>query len=162
MVRAGGWGWISILVTTIRETTSGTPRRRVVEAAAAPAIPIPMTTGANPRRARATVMMMHGQSDAVLATIAKSQNKTRETATPILAGLTAIATIENAIARSRMHSPAMFTYHVDQSANWFMTVVATTLCAAPNRGADSEGVEKGADEGEHAPARRQPRSSTPS
>ena len=45
-----------------------------------------MTTGANPKRARATVLMMHGHSDVVPATIAKNQIKTRETATAILAG----------------------------------------------------------------------------
>jgi hypothetical protein len=63
-----------------------------------PAITIAMTTGANLRRARATVMMMHGRLNVVLATLAKNQIKTRETATPILAGPTEIATMEKAIA----------------------------------------------------------------
>jgi hypothetical protein len=101
---------------------------------AAPAITIAMTTGANLRTARATVMMMHGHSGAVLATIAKNQIKMRETATPILAGLIAIATIENAIARSRMHSADMFTCLADQSASSFTTAIANTPCAAPNHG----------------------------
>lgn len=113
---------------------SGTPTRGVVEASAAPAITVAMTTGVNPRRARATVMMMHGQSDAVLATIAKNQIKTGGTTTTILAGLTAIAMIENAIARSRMHSPDMFTCLADQSASSFTTAIASTPCAVPNRG----------------------------
>ena len=43
-------------------------------------------------------------------------------------------TIENAIARSRFHSPATFSCHVDQSANWFMIAIANTPCAAPNPG----------------------------
>jgi hypothetical protein len=43
-------------------------------------------------------MMMHGRLNVVLATLAKNQIKTRETATPILAGPTEIATMEKAIA----------------------------------------------------------------
>jgi dihydroxyacetone kinase len=79
-------------------------------------------------------MMMCGRSDAVLATIAKNQTKTGGTATAILAGLTAIATIEAAIARSRMHSLDMFTCLADQSASSFTTAIANTPCAVPNRG----------------------------
>jgi hypothetical protein len=44
-------------------------------------------------------MMMHGRSDAVLATIGRGRIKTRETATTILAGPTAIATVVTAIAK---------------------------------------------------------------
>jgi hypothetical protein len=110
--------------------TSGIPTRGVVEASAAPAITLAMTTGANLRRTRATVTMMYGHSDVVLATIAKNQMVTRETATPILAGLTAIATIESAIARSRMHSPDMFTCLAGRSASSFTTAIASTPCAA--------------------------------
>ena len=49
-------------------------------------------------------------------------------------GPTATATIENAIARSRTHSPNMFTCLADPSASSFTTAIANTLCAAPNRG----------------------------
>jgi PAS domain S-box-containing protein len=52
----------------------------------------------------------------------------------IPAGPTEIATIENAIARSRMHSADMFTCLADQSASWFTTGIATTPCAARNPG----------------------------
>ena len=98
------------LVTTIRETTSGTPRRRVGEAAPAPAIAIVMTTGANLGRARATaITMTHGRSDAVLETNGKGQTGIEATAITIPAGPTAIATIENAIARVETHSLATFT-----------------------------------------------------
>jgi hypothetical protein len=76
---------------------------------------------------------MHGHSDAVLATIAKNRVKMGGTATAILAGLTAIATIENAIATSRIHSPATFTCLADESASSFTTAIANTPCAAPNR-----------------------------
>lgn len=109
----------------------------------APAITIAMATGANLRRARATVTMMHGRSDVVLAAIAKNQIKTGGTATAILAWLTAIATIENAIARSRMHSPDMFTCLADQSASSFTTAIATTPCAAPNPGRSRPLVHSG-------------------
>ena len=88
-------------MTTIRETTSGTPRRRVGEAAAAPAIAIVMTTGANLTTARATaITMTRGRSDAVRETNGKGQTGMSEIAITIPAGPTAIATIENAIARS--------------------------------------------------------------
>ena len=99
----------------------------------APAITIAMTTGANLRRAHATVMMMHGHSDAVLAAITKNQITTRETATPILAGLTGIATIENAIQNSETHSADMFTCRAGASVSSFTTAIASTRCAAPNR-----------------------------
>ena len=95
---------------------------------------IVMTTGASLGHAPATVTMMHGRSDVVLATIAKNQIKTGGIATAILAGLTAIATIENAVARSRMHSADMFTCLADQSVNSFTTAIANTPCAAPNPG----------------------------
>ena len=97
-----------------------------------PAITIAMTTGANLRRARATVMMMHGQPDVVLATIVKNQIKTGETAKAILDGPTAIAAMENAIARPRMHSADTFACLADQSASSFTTAMSTP-CAAPNR-----------------------------
>jgi hypothetical protein len=94
-----------------------------------------MTTGANLRRARAIAMtMMRGRLDAVLETTGKRQTGTEAIAITIPAGQTEIATIENAIAKSRMHSLATFTCRVDQSANWFMTAIASTPCAAPNRG----------------------------
>jgi len=100
----------------------------------APAITIAMTTGANLRRARATVMMMHGHSDAVLATIGKNQIKTRETATTIFAGLTGIAKIENAFQRSETHSADMFSCRAGASASSFTTAIASTPCAVPNLG----------------------------
>ena len=78
-------------------------------------------------------MMMHGHSDVVLAMTGKDRIKTRETAITILAGPTAIATVVNAIERSRMHSPDMFTCLADQSASSFMTAIASTPCAVPNR-----------------------------
>ena len=67
-------------------------------------------------------------------TTGKGQTQRDETAIPIPAGptATATATIENAIARSQLHSPATFSCHVDQNANWFMTAIANTPCAAPN------------------------------
>ena len=65
-------------------------------------------------------------------TTGKGQTQRDETAIPIPAGPTATATIENAIARSQLHSPATFSCHVDQNANWFMTAIANTPCAAPN------------------------------
>ena len=127
--------WISILVTTIRETTSGTHRRRVVEVAAAPAIAIVMTTGANLLYARAiAITMTHGRSDAVLETTGKGQTGIHGIAIMMPVGPSAIATIETVIAKSRMHSLDTFTCRVDQSANWFMTAIASTPCVAPNRG----------------------------
>ena len=98
-----------------------------------PAITIALTTVANLRRAHATVMMMHGHSDVVLPTIAKNEIKTGETATPILAGLTGIATIENAIQRSETHSADMFTCRAGASVSSFTTAIASTPYAAPNR-----------------------------
>jgi hypothetical protein len=127
--------WISILVTSIRETTSGIPRRRVVEAAAAPAIAIVMTTGANLRRARAIAMTMtRGRLDVVLETTSKGQTDTDRIAITIPAGPTEIATIENAIARPRMRSVDMFTCLADPSASSFTNAIANTPCAAPNPG----------------------------
>jgi hypothetical protein len=56
-------------------------------------------------------MMMPVNRTRPWQTIAKNQIKRGGTATAILAGLTAIAMIENAIARSRMHSRATFIRH---------------------------------------------------
>ena len=93
-----------------------------------------MTTGANTRRAPAIAMtMMRGRSDLVLETTGKGQTATDRIAITIPAGPTEIATIENAIARSRMHSADMFTCLADQSASSFTTAIANTPCAAPNR-----------------------------
>ena len=100
----------------------------------APAITIAMATGANLRRAHATVMMMHGHSDVVLPTIAKNQIKTREAAITILAGPTAITTVVNAIGRLGTRSHATCTCLADRSASWFTTAIASTPCAIPNRG----------------------------
>jgi hypothetical protein len=112
-------------VTTIRETTNGTPRHRVVEAAAAPAIAIVMTTGANLRSARAIAMTtMRGRSDVVLETTGKGQPSTDGIAITIPAGPTEIATIENAIQRSETHSADMFTCLADPSASSFTTAMA--------------------------------------
>jgi hypothetical protein len=109
-------------------------KSRLLKAGAGCREPIVITTGANLRRAHATAMMMHGHSDVVLATIAKNQIKTGETAMMILAGPTAIATVARAIARSRMHSPDKCTSLADRSASSFTTAIANTPCAAPNRG----------------------------
>jgi hypothetical protein len=99
-----------ILVITIRETPNVIPTRRVVEAAAAPASAIVMTTGANLGPARATAKMTtFGRSAAVLETIGKDRTGMGGTAIMIPAGPTAIATIENAIAGSETHSPDTFT-----------------------------------------------------
>jgi hypothetical protein len=57
-----------------------------------------------------------------------------ESAFTIPAGPTEIATIENAVATSRVHSHATFICLVDGSANSFTTAIASTPCAAPNRG----------------------------
>jgi hypothetical protein len=122
-------------VSAIEVTDRANARRpTLLEAGADCREPIVITIGANLRRAHATVMMMHGHSDAVLATIAKNQIETGGIATAILAGPTEIATIENAIARSRMHSADMFTCLADRSGNSFTTAIANSLCAAPNPG----------------------------
>jgi hypothetical protein len=105
-----------------------------VEAAAAPAIAIVMTTGVNLRPARVIAMtMMRGRLDVVLETIGNGQTDTDRIAITIPAGPTENATIENAIARSQMHSADMFTCLADQSASSFTTAIASTPCAAPNR-----------------------------
>ena len=133
-MRAGGWAWISTRVTTIRETTSGIRTLQVAAAAAAPAIAIVMTTGAKLRRGPAIAMTMtRGRSDAVLETTGKGQTDTDRIAITIPAGPTEIATIENAIARSRMRSADMFTCLADQSASWFRIEIGNTHYAAPNR-----------------------------
>jgi hypothetical protein len=119
----------------MRETTSGTPRRRVAAAAAAPAIAIVMATGVNLRRGRGiAITMTPGHSDAALAMTVKGQMGTEGIAITILAGPTEIATIENAIAKSRIHSADMFTCLADPSASSFTTAIANTLCAAQNLG----------------------------
>jgi hypothetical protein len=106
-----------------------------VEAAAAPATTIAITTGANLRRARAIAKtMMRGRLDAVLETTGKGQTGTDRIAITIPAGPTGIATIENATATSRMPSADMFTCLADQSASSFTTAIANTPCAAPNPG----------------------------
>jgi len=109
---------------------SGAPTQRVLEAAAAA---IAMTTGLNLRRTRAIAMMMHGRSDAVLATIGKGRIKRRETATTIMVGPSAIATVVNAIERPETRSRATCTCRVGRSASWFATAIASTPCVAPNR-----------------------------
>jgi hypothetical protein len=104
-----------------------------VETAAAPATTIAITTGDNRTLGRATVMMVTcGLSDAVLEPTGKAQTDTDRIAIP--AGPTEIATIENAIGRSRMHSADMFTCLADQSASSFTTAIANTPCAAQNPG----------------------------
>jgi len=106
-----------------------------VAAAAAPAIATVTTTGANLRSPHAiAITMTHGHSDAALAMTDKGQMGTEGIAITIPAGPTEIATIENAIARSAMHSADMFTCLADQSANSFTTAIANTPCAAPNPG----------------------------
>jgi hypothetical protein len=106
-----------------------------VEAAAAPATTIAITTGGNRTLGLATATMAtRGRSDAALETTVKGQTSTDAIATTILDGPTAIATVENAIARSRMHSADMFTCLADQSASSFTTAIANTPCAAPNPG----------------------------
>jgi hypothetical protein len=107
---------------------------RIVEAAAAPAIAIVMTTGANLRPASATaITMTHGRSDAVPATNGKGQTGMEANAIMIPVGPNAIATIENAIVRVETHSLATFTCRAGESASTFATVIASTHCAAPNR-----------------------------
>jgi hypothetical protein len=85
------------------------PTRRAVEAAVAPATTIAITTGDYRALERATAMMAtSGRSDEASETTAKRQTRRDESAITILAGPAEIATIENAIARSRMHSADMF------------------------------------------------------
>jgi hypothetical protein len=106
-----------------------------VEAAAAPATTIAITTGDNRTLGRATAMMAtSGRSDEAPETTGKGQTGTDGIATTIRAGPTETATIENAIARPRMHSADMFTCLADQSASSFTTAIATTPCAARNPG----------------------------
>jgi hypothetical protein len=94
---------------------------------------IAITTGDNRTLGPATAMMAtSGRSDAALETTGKGQTSTDAIVITIPAGRTEIATIENAIARSRMHSPDMYTCLVDQSASSFTTAIANTPCAAPN------------------------------
>ena len=84
-----------------------TPRRRVGEAAPAPAIAIVMTTGANLGRARGTaITMTHGRSDAVLEANGKDQTGMEADAIMIPVGPNAIVRVENAIVSvGRIHSP---------------------------------------------------------
>jgi len=71
-----------------------------VEAAAAPAIAIVMTTGANLGRPRATATMMtYGRWDAVPETKGKGRTGMGATAITTHGGAIAIGTVENAIAR---------------------------------------------------------------
>jgi hypothetical protein len=75
---------------------------------------IAITTGDNRTLERATAMLAtSGRSDAALATTDKGQTGTEGIAIPIPAGPIEIATIENAIARSRTHSADMFTCLAD-------------------------------------------------
>lgn len=83
---------------------------------------------------RDPMMATRGRSDVALETTGKDQTDTDRIAITIPAGPTEIATIENAIARSRMHSADMFTCLADQSASSFTTAIANTPCAAPNPG----------------------------
>jgi hypothetical protein len=78
--------------------------------------------------------MTRGRLDVDLETTGKGQTDTDRIAITIPAGPTEIATIENAIARLRMHSADMFTCLADQSASSFTTAIANTPCAAPNPG----------------------------
>lgn len=126
---------ISTLATTTRETTSGTRGRGAAEPAAAPATTNAITTADNPMLGRAIAMTMtRGRSDVVLETTGKGQTSTDGIAITIPDGPIEIATIENAIARSRMHSADMFTCLADQSASSFTTGIANTPCAAPSPG----------------------------
>ena len=96
-------------------------------------IAIVTTTGANLRSAHAiAITMTHGHSDAVLAITGRGQIRTEGIAITIPAGPTEIATIENAIARSPMHSADMFTCLAEPSANSCTTAIANTPCAAPS------------------------------
>ncbi len=114
---------------------SGTARRRAAAVAAAPTTAIAITTGANLRRARAIAMtMMRGRSDVVLEMTGKGQTGMVATAITIPAGLTAIATIENAIQVSETHSADTFTCRAGWSASSFATAIVSTPCGAPNRG----------------------------
>jgi hypothetical protein len=82
-------------------------------------------------RVRATAMMMtHGRSGAVLATNDKGRIMTGETATTILAGPSAIATVVNAIERAGTPSRATCVCRVGRSASWFATAIVSTPCAA--------------------------------
>jgi hypothetical protein len=102
---------------------------------AALATKIAITTGDNPTLAPATTTIFtSGRSDVILETTGKGQTRRDEAATTIPAGPTEIVTIENAIARCRMHSADMFTCLADQSASWFTIEIASTRCAAPNHG----------------------------
>jgi hypothetical protein len=105
-----------------------------VEAAAAPAIAIVMTTGANLRPARVIAMtMMRGRLDVVLETTGKGPTDTDRIAITIPAGPTGIAMIENATVTVDAHSHDTFTCRAGAIASSFMTVIASTHCAAPNR-----------------------------
>ena len=81
-----------------------------MEAAAAPAIAIVMTTGANLGRAHPSERITtRDRSDAVPATNGKGQTGMEANAIMIPVGPNAIATIENAIVRVETHSLATFT-----------------------------------------------------
>jgi hypothetical protein len=99
-----------------------------VEAAAAPATTIAITTGDNRTLGRVTPMMAtSGRSDEAPETTGKGQTRRDETAIATPAGTTATATIESAIARSRMHSADMFTCLADESASSFTTAILRPL-----------------------------------
>jgi hypothetical protein len=88
-----------------------------------------------PGPARAIAMtMMRGRWDVVPETSGKDRTGTERIPITIPAGPTETATIENAIARARMHSADMFTCLADRNANWFITAIASTPCAVPNPG----------------------------
>jgi hypothetical protein len=93
------------LATTTPVTRSGTPIRRAVEAAAAPATTIAITTGDNRTLGRATAMMAtSGRSDEAPEPTGKGQTWRGETAITIPAGPTATATRATAIPRSGTRS----------------------------------------------------------
>src|SRR4029450_7640259 len=130
------------LATTTPVTRSVTPTHRAVEAGAAPATTIAITTGDNRTLERATAMMAtSGRPDEAPETTGKGQTGIEASAITIPAGRTEIATIENVIARSRMHSADMFTCLADQSASSFTTAIANTRCAALNPGPSRPSVQ---------------------
>jgi hypothetical protein len=100
---------ISTLATTTPATRSDTPTRRTVEAVAAPATTIAITTGASLGHAHETaITMTHLRSDAGLEKTGKGQTDTDRMAITIPAGPTEIATIETAIREV----PDAFSRHV--------------------------------------------------
>ena len=79
------------------------------------------------------MMATLGRSDAALETTGKGQTRAAAIVITIPAGRTEIATIENAIARSRMRSADMFTCRADQSASWVTTAREYTLRGTESR-----------------------------